>query len=160
MTRSRSVNITQTTKIQTRRPLGGAIPRENAFGTITPTPNLPQSKTCTHLFTGVCCIFWHRPRPFASIKNYYSHISWPIDTKLCTRHQQTHTKINHGTLFWSDHRWRNGSISNICLLATFDVENQKTPKIKELDIGSSSNFTNMLVLTLMSFDKKFGKYRH
>ena len=63
--------------------------KEYAFGAITPTPNLPHSKTCTHILTGVCCIFWPRPRPFASINffrkiaktaklffRYSSHISW------------------------------------------------------------------------------------
>ena len=128
-------------KIQTRRSLGGAIPRENAFGAITPTPNLPQSKTCTHIFTGVCCIFWHRPRPFASLIffrkiaktaklffRYSSHIPWPINTKLCTRRLQTHTKRKTQTLFWSDLRLRNGSILKICLLATFYVDTQKFRK--------------------------------
>ena len=86
--------------------------KEYAFGAITPTPNLPHSKTCTHIFTGVCCIFWHRPRPFASIIffrkiaktaklffRYSSHISRPINTKLCTRHLQTHTKRNRIQFF-------------------------------------------------------------
>ena len=130
-------------KIQTRRPLGGAIPRKDAFGSITPTPNLPQSKTCTHLFTGVCCIFWHRPRPFASIiffrkiaktaKQFFpysSHISWPIDTKLCTRYLQTHTQRMHETLFWCDLWRRNGSVLNIGLLAKLDVEYQKSKEIQ------------------------------
>ena len=100
-------------------------------------------KTCTHIFTGVCCIFWHRPRPFASIiffrkiaKNakqffpYSSHISWPIDTKLCTRYLQTHTQRMHETLFWCDLWRRNGSVLNIGLLAKLDVEYQKSKEIQ------------------------------
>ena len=50
--------------------------------------------------------------------------------------------------------------SDVVSLSESEKKATKIQRNPKLDIGTSPNFTHMLVLTLMSFDKNFGKIRH